>query len=141
VCGLRRLAAMRQLGWKTANVWVRSGISDELGQLLAEQDEKRPPQAPHPHRAGRPLPRAQGPARRGRRPPAGGLPVPRRRTKAQIRRCRHRGGTVHRLPLGPPRHRTAQATWNVSPPRHSRASAPARSAPNTPALHQHLRPG
>ncbi|WP_422933317.1 ParB N-terminal domain-containing protein [Sinomonas sp. P47F7] len=39
VCGLRRLAAMRQLGWKTANVWVRSGISDELGQLLAEQDD------------------------------------------------------------------------------------------------------
>ncbi|MCH6470781.1 ParB N-terminal domain-containing protein [Sinomonas terrae] len=39
VCGLRRLAAMRQLGWRTANVWVRSGISDELGQLLAEQDE------------------------------------------------------------------------------------------------------
>lgn len=39
VCGLRRLAAMRQLGWKTANVWVRSGISERLGQLLAEQDD------------------------------------------------------------------------------------------------------
>lgn len=39
VCGMRRLAAMRQLGWRTANVWVRSGISDDLGQLLAEQDE------------------------------------------------------------------------------------------------------
>ena len=39
VCGMRRLAAMRQLGWRTANVWVRSGISDELGQLLAEQDD------------------------------------------------------------------------------------------------------
>ncbi|WP_415854305.1 ParB N-terminal domain-containing protein, partial [Sinomonas sp. G460-2] len=39
VCGLRRLAALRQLGWKTANVWVRSGISDGLGQLLAEQDD------------------------------------------------------------------------------------------------------
>lgn len=39
VCGLRRLAAMRKLGWKTANVWVRSGISERLGQLLAEQDD------------------------------------------------------------------------------------------------------
>lgn len=39
VCGQRRLAAMRQLGWKTANVWVRSGITDRLGELLAEQDE------------------------------------------------------------------------------------------------------
>lgn len=39
VCGLRRLAAMRKLGWKTANVWVRSGITDRLGQLLAEQDD------------------------------------------------------------------------------------------------------
>lgn len=39
VCGLRRLTAMRQLGWKTADVWVRPGISDRLGQLLAEQDD------------------------------------------------------------------------------------------------------
>ncbi|MDN5892440.1 ParB N-terminal domain-containing protein [Arthrobacter sp. AOP36-A1-22] len=39
VCGARRLAAIRQLGWKTVNVWVRSGISDRLGHLLAEQDD------------------------------------------------------------------------------------------------------
>lgn len=39
VCGLRRLVAMRKLGWKTADVWVRPGISDQLGQLLAEQDD------------------------------------------------------------------------------------------------------
>ncbi|GAA2516796.1 ParB N-terminal domain-containing protein [Rarobacter incanus] len=39
VCGARRLAAIKQLGWKTVNVWVRSGISDRLGQLLAEQDD------------------------------------------------------------------------------------------------------
>ena len=39
VCGLRRLTAMRQLGWKTANVWVRAGITDRLGELLAEQDD------------------------------------------------------------------------------------------------------
>jgi len=39
VCGLRRLVAMRQLGWKTADVWVRPGISDQLGRLLAEQDD------------------------------------------------------------------------------------------------------
>jgi ParB family chromosome partitioning protein len=39
VCGLRRLTALRQLGWKKANVWVRAGITDRLGQLLAEQDD------------------------------------------------------------------------------------------------------
>ena len=39
ICGARRLAAIRQLGWKTVNVWVRSGISTTLGQLLAEQDD------------------------------------------------------------------------------------------------------
>lgn len=39
VCGRRRLAAIQQLGWRTVNVWVRAGISDRLGHLLAEQDD------------------------------------------------------------------------------------------------------
>lgn len=39
VCGARRLAALRQLGIRTTNVWVRAGVSDRLAQLLAEQDE------------------------------------------------------------------------------------------------------
>ena len=39
VCGARRLAAIKKLGWRTVNVWVRSGLSDRLGQLLAEQDD------------------------------------------------------------------------------------------------------
>lgn len=39
VCGARRLEAIKRLGWTTVNVWVRSGISGRLGQLLAEQDE------------------------------------------------------------------------------------------------------
>ncbi|WP_157009120.1 ParB N-terminal domain-containing protein [Agromyces laixinhei] len=39
VCGARRLAALRQLGHRTVSVWVRSGISDELARLLAEQDD------------------------------------------------------------------------------------------------------
>jgi ParB family chromosome partitioning protein len=39
ICGARRLAAVKQLGWRTLTVWVRSGISDELGRLLAEQDD------------------------------------------------------------------------------------------------------
>lgn len=39
VCGHRRLEAVRQLGWPTLRVWVRSGISDHLTRLLAEQDE------------------------------------------------------------------------------------------------------
>lgn len=39
VCGARRLAAIKKLGEKKVNVWVRSGLSDRLGQLLAEQDD------------------------------------------------------------------------------------------------------
>jgi ParB family chromosome partitioning protein len=39
VCGWRRLEAVRRLGWRTLKVWVRSGISDELSRLLAQQDE------------------------------------------------------------------------------------------------------
>ncbi|MCC9053516.1 ParB N-terminal domain-containing protein [Microbacterium sp. F2E] len=39
ICGARRLLAVRTLGWKTVKVWVRSGISTRLGELLAEQDD------------------------------------------------------------------------------------------------------
>ncbi|WP_053208205.1 ParB N-terminal domain-containing protein [Jiangella muralis] len=39
ICGARRLAAVKTLGWKHVNVWVRSGISTELERLLAEQHE------------------------------------------------------------------------------------------------------
>jgi ParB family chromosome partitioning protein len=39
VCGARRLEAVKRLGWRTFKVWVRSGISDELNRLLAQQDE------------------------------------------------------------------------------------------------------
>jgi ParB family chromosome partitioning protein len=39
VCGARRLAAIKRLGWRTVSVWVRGGLSDRLGKLLAEQDD------------------------------------------------------------------------------------------------------
>lgn len=39
VCGRRRLEAIRHLGWTSVRVWVRSGISDRLSGLLAQQDE------------------------------------------------------------------------------------------------------
>ena len=39
VCGWRRLEAVRRLGWRSMNVWVRSGISGKLEALLAQQDE------------------------------------------------------------------------------------------------------
>lgn len=39
ICGARRLAAVKALGWKHVNVWVRSGISTELERLLAEHHE------------------------------------------------------------------------------------------------------
>ena len=38
VCGLRRLEAIKQLGWRTTNVWVRR-ISEGAHRMLAEQDE------------------------------------------------------------------------------------------------------
>jgi ParB family transcriptional regulator, chromosome partitioning protein len=39
VCGARRLEAVKRLGWRSLKVWVRSGISDDLHRLLAQQDE------------------------------------------------------------------------------------------------------
>ncbi|WP_456237920.1 ParB N-terminal domain-containing protein [Microbacterium pygmaeum] len=39
VCGARRLEALKLLGEKTIKVWVRSGVSDRLAELLAEQAE------------------------------------------------------------------------------------------------------
>src|SRR5690625_215247 len=39
VCGARRLAAIKQLGWRTVNVWVRSGISTQLEHVLPEHDD------------------------------------------------------------------------------------------------------
>lgn len=39
LCGRRRLEAVRQLGWRTVRVWVRTGLSDGLNHLLAMQDE------------------------------------------------------------------------------------------------------
>lgn len=39
LCGRRRLEAVKQLGWRTVRVWVRTGISDGLNHLLAMQDE------------------------------------------------------------------------------------------------------
>lgn len=48
VCGWRRLEAIRRLGRRTLNVWVRSGISDELSHALAQQgeNEQRKPLSP-----------------------------------------------------------------------------------------------
>lgn len=39
VCGARRLAAIKKLGWRVVSVWVSSGISNRLGHLLAEQSD------------------------------------------------------------------------------------------------------
>ncbi|MBE1878985.1 ParB N-terminal domain-containing protein [Myceligenerans pegani] len=39
VVGWRRLEAVKLLGWDRVRGWVRSGLSDRAGALLAEQDE------------------------------------------------------------------------------------------------------
>src|SRR6478735_5516614 len=39
VCGARRLEALKMLGEKNIKVWVQSGVSDRLAELLAEQAE------------------------------------------------------------------------------------------------------
>ncbi|MBS3939652.1 MAG: ParB N-terminal domain-containing protein [Actinobacteria bacterium] len=48
ICGVRRLEAAKQLGWRKVNVWVRAGISSPLERLLAEQHENtaRKPYSP-----------------------------------------------------------------------------------------------
>lgn len=45
LCGLRRLAAVKQLGQRIVNVWVRTGVSTRLERLVAEQDENTQRQA------------------------------------------------------------------------------------------------
>ena len=39
ICGARRLAAIKQLGWRQVNVWVRVGLSDRLSAMMAERDD------------------------------------------------------------------------------------------------------
>lgn len=39
VCGARRLAAVKRLGWPTVKVWVTSTVSSRLAEVLAEQHE------------------------------------------------------------------------------------------------------
>jgi ParB family chromosome partitioning protein len=39
VCGARRLAAIKQLGWERVKVWIVSNISTRLHEVLAEQHE------------------------------------------------------------------------------------------------------
>lgn len=39
ICGARRLAAVKQLGLRRINVWVRAGISSALQRLLAESHD------------------------------------------------------------------------------------------------------
>jgi ParB family chromosome partitioning protein len=39
ISGKRRLAALRELGYRTAPVWVVTGVSDKLSEVLAIQDE------------------------------------------------------------------------------------------------------
>jgi ParB family chromosome partitioning protein len=48
VCGARRLAAVKRLGWDRVKVWIVSNISTRLHEVLAERDENavRKPLAP-----------------------------------------------------------------------------------------------
>lgn len=39
VCGARRLAAVKRLGWRRVKVWVTSTVSSQLQAVLAEQHE------------------------------------------------------------------------------------------------------
>jgi ParB family chromosome partitioning protein len=39
ICGARRVAAIKQLGWRTVNVWVRTELSSKLSALMAERDD------------------------------------------------------------------------------------------------------
>lgn len=39
VCGARRLAAVKRLGWERIKVWITSTVSSRLAEVLAEQHE------------------------------------------------------------------------------------------------------
>jgi ParB family chromosome partitioning protein len=39
ICGARRLAAIKKLGQRHVNVWMRMGLSDKLSALMAERDD------------------------------------------------------------------------------------------------------
>src|SRR3546814_13047741 len=47
VCGHRRLAAVKQLGWPPLRVRVRTGVSDHLTQLLAAKAGNTQHRTPH----------------------------------------------------------------------------------------------
>jgi ParB family chromosome partitioning protein len=40
ICGRRRLEAIRLLGWKIVNVWVRVDLSEKLSGLMAEREDQ-----------------------------------------------------------------------------------------------------
>ena len=40
ICGRRRLEAIRQLGWKKVNVWMRVGLSPKLSAMMAEREDQ-----------------------------------------------------------------------------------------------------
>jgi len=40
ICGRRRLEAIRQLGWRQVNVWVRVGLSQKLSAMMAEREDQ-----------------------------------------------------------------------------------------------------
>ncbi|WP_375488324.1 ParB N-terminal domain-containing protein, partial [uncultured Mycobacterium sp.] len=48
VCGARRLAAVKRLGWEQIKVWITATVSTRLAEVLAEQHENtiRKPLAP-----------------------------------------------------------------------------------------------
>ena len=39
VCGARRLAAVKQLGWERVKVWITATVSTRLAEVVAERDE------------------------------------------------------------------------------------------------------
>jgi len=40
ICGARRLAAVKQLGWKVVNVWVKADLSTKLTSFMAEREDQ-----------------------------------------------------------------------------------------------------
>ena len=106
VCGLRRLEAMRRLGRRTLSVWVRSGISDQLSHLLAQQDENEQRKPLSPVETAAPLRRDQDAREGGRAAAHGRHAVRRGRSRWRSRRGsgirRSRAVTLGRaLPLAP----------------------------------------
>ena len=101
ISGLRRLEAVRRLGWREVDVWVAAKVSDQLQRALAVRDENGLRKDLNPLEAAKLYAELKELYAGGSRPAPGQHPV--RRGEDRARRFRRFDGTVGRPGPGGPR--------------------------------------